>query len=239
MSFESRTSRREFKRQFTPNQTGPRHGSGMFNIRQPNCELERDNNASHSCPSNLALAPSESPPSTTLTTERLKHMKSKFSHIVLSAALLLSLQANAQESVPPTYPSAASPQQSSANATSSSTKTLPRISVRWGCDSCDQNPKVAPLIEQSYASEAAAKGYSVSPIESAEIVITEYRQRHPAARAMLGIFAGKDKLATKLSFRGKEYPADDYSANAFQGMNSLCESVAQQALAHVLMAIKE
>ena len=116
---------------------------------------------------------------------------------------------------------------------------LPRLSVRWDCGACEQNPKVGPLIEQNYEMQATSKGYSVAAVESAEVVIKEYRQRPPAARVMLGIFAGKDKLATTLSFRGKEYVASDYSANVFQGMNSLCESVAKQALSQVLSAIKE
>lgn len=113
------------------------------------------------------------------------------------------------------------------------------LSVSWDCGSCEPNPKVVPLIEQSYAAEAAAKGFAVSSTESAEVVIKEFRQRNPAARAIFGVFSGKDKLGTRLTFRGKEYTAEDYSANAVQGMNSLCESVARQALAHLMVAIKE
>ena len=118
-------------------------------------------------------------------------------------------------------------------------KVVPKISVRWDCGDCEQNPKVAPLIEKTYETEAATKGYSISTNENAEIVIKEYRQRNPAARVLFGVFAGKDKLATKLSFRGKEYVANDYAANAFYGMNSLCESIAQQAFTQVLSALKQ
>lgn len=161
--------------------------------------------------------------------------------LVSSAALLLSLQAAAQEAQP--SPPASAPvvaaEPAARPASASDAKVLPRLSVRWDCGDCEQNPKVGPLIEQSYETQATSKGFTVAPAESAEIVIKEYRQRPPAARVMLGIFAGKDKLATKLSFRGKEYVASDYSANAFQGMNSLCESVAKQALSQLLSAIKE
>lgn len=162
--------------------------------------------------------------------------------LVYSAALLFSLQAAAQEPQPPQpadAPVAAAAEPAARPASASDAKVLPRLSVRWDCGDCEQNPKVGPLIEQTYEAQATSKGYSVAPAESAEVVIKEYRQRPPAARVMLGIFAGKDKLATRLSFRGKEYVASDYSANAFQGMNSLCESVAKQALAQVLSAIKE
>lgn len=161
--------------------------------------------------------------------------------LVYGAALLLSLQAYAEESQPP-QPSdatAVAPQPAAKAASASHAKVLPRLSVRWDCGACEQNPKVGPLIEQTYEAQATSKGYVVAPGETAEVVIQEYRQRPPAARVMLGIFAGKDKLATKLSFRGKDYVVSDYSANTIQGMNSLCESVAKQALTQLLTAIKE
>lgn len=80
-----------------------------------------------------------------------------------------------------------------------------------------------------------AKGHTVSATESVQVSIKD-RQRQPAARSLFGAFSGKEKLATRLSFRGKDYDAADYSANAFQGMNGLCESIARQTLAQVLTA---
>lgn len=114
---------------------------------------------------------------------------------------------------------------------------LPQVTVRWACGDCTQNDKVAPLIASDYEAEANKKGYTVSNTESAEIVITEYRQRPPAMRVMFGVFAGKDKLATKVIFRGKEYQADDYSANAFSGMNGLCASVAKTVASQLTRAV--
>jgi hypothetical protein len=116
-------------------------------------------------------------------------------------------------------------------------KQIPTLSVKWACGDCEQNEKVAPLIVSDYESQAAQKGYRVSDAETAEIVITQYRQRTPAMRVMLGVFAGKDKLATKILFRGKEYRADDYSANAFSGMNSLCESIAKMAFSQIAASL--
>jgi hypothetical protein len=121
--------------------------------------------------------------------------------------------------------------------TTLSTKQLPAVTVRWACGDCTQNDKVAPLITSDYEAEASKKGYTVSSAETAEIVITEYRQRPPAMRVMFGAFAGKDKLATKVIFRGKEYQADDYSANAFSGMNGLCASVAKTAASQISRAL--
>jgi len=114
---------------------------------------------------------------------------------------------------------------------------LPQVTVRRACGDCTQNDKVAPLIASDYEAEAHKKGYTVSGTETAEIVITEYRQRPPAMRVMFGVFAGKDKLATKVIFRGKEYQADDYSANAFSGMNGLCSSVAKTVASQLTRAV--
>jgi len=110
--------------------------------------------------------------------------------------------------------------------------------MRWDCGDCTKNEKVLPLIEQTYTERATGQGYSVGDGETAELVITDYRQRPPGVRVMFGIMAGKDRLGTRLTFRGKDYVVKDYSANAFQGMNSLCEAVAQEALKHVLDALR-
>ncbi len=136
---------------------------------------------------------------------------------------------SASQAEPSTSPSAAS-------TGNSASKVVPNITVRWDCGNCEENAKVAPLIEKTYQAEALAKGHTVSATETVQVSIKEYHQRHPAARSLFVAFSGKDKLATKLSFRGKDYSAEDYSANAFQGMNSLCESIARQTLAQVITA---
>ncbi len=111
---------------------------------------------------------------------------------------------------------------------------LPKLVIRWDCGDCEVNAKVSPLIEKNYATKVAAKGFTVSDNETAEMVVTKYRQRPPGARVMFGFMAGRDILETRITFRGKEYLAGDYMANAWHGMNSLCESVAQSTLDHML-----
>lgn len=114
---------------------------------------------------------------------------------------------------------------------------VPKLVLRWDCGNCVQNEKVIPLIEETYATIASAKGYSVSESEVAEVVITEYRQRKPGLRVMFGFLAGKDILATRITFRGKYFLADDYSANALSGMNSLCATVSQKMFDHIASKI--
>ena len=117
-------------------------------------------------------------------------------------------------------------------------KQLPKLVLRWDCGKCEQNAKVLPLIEQGYAAEAAAAGYTISDSETAELAITEYRQRAPGMRVMLGFMAGKDVLNTRVTFRGNELVAKDYSANAFQGMNSLCNAVAKKVSGQLIASLK-
>lgn len=109
--------------------------------------------------------------------------------------------------------------------------------MSWDCGACTQNEKVLPLIEQEYAKQALAKGYTVSDSETAELRITEFRQRPPGMRVMFGVFAGKDVLKTVVRFRDRSFEAGDYMANAWHGMNSLCESVAQRAIQQILPSL--
>jgi hypothetical protein len=107
--------------------------------------------------------------------------------------------------------------------------TMPKLNVTWDCGECTVNEKVIPLLEEFYRAEAVKNGKTVSDTEIVDARIHDYRQRNPGARVMLGIMAGKDRLGLKISYNGEELVATDYSANAVQGMNALCESVAKKA----------
>jgi hypothetical protein len=157
-------------------------------------------------------------------------MKTK---VLLSAAvLMLSLGVN-QSAIAQDANQAASKDkvEAPAPASASTAPAVPKLKITWDCGACAQNDKVIALIEQSYADEAKANGMALSEADSAEVTIVEFRQRPPGARVMLGVFAGKDILGLRIRYQGKEYLVDDYFANAFSGMNALCESVAKKAYA--------
>lgn len=152
--------------------------------------------------------------------------------LILAAAPLAALSNdNASATLPASAQAAEQAVQPAAAATGARLEAgkVPRLAIRWACGDCPVNEKVAPLIAVAYAQEAAAQGQTVSDTEVAEVVIDDFRQRHPAARATLGLFAGKDRLGVLINFRGKMIRAHDYSANAIYGMNALCESVGKQA----------
>lgn len=111
---------------------------------------------------------------------------------------------------------------------------VPKLAVIWNCGDCEPNPKVAPLIEASYAAAAIAKGFKVSATQSAAMTIHRYRQRPVAVRVMFGIMAGTDYLKTRILFDGKTVIAEDYSANAMYGMNQLSAVVGQKAFAQLI-----
>lgn len=106
--------------------------------------------------------------------------------------------------------------------------TVPKLVVGWNCDKCHPaNPKVPPLVEQFYQQAAERDGRVVDPGNAVEGAITTFRQRNPGLRVMVGIMAGKDRLIVTATYKGTTFTAGDYSANAIEGMNHLCESVAK------------
>lgn len=165
-------------------------------------------------------------------------------------AIFCSLQAIAQSSTTDAAPAsgpapvtALEPAQAAsapggAQARKLEARQVPQLKIRWSCEPCELNAKVPPLIEQSYAEEAARQGYTISENETAEIVLTDYRQRPPGARVSLGVFAGKDRLGGHVSFRGQKRGVSDYSANILHGMNSLAEAVGKQSCTHVLAILQ-
>lgn len=105
---------------------------------------------------------------------------------------------------------------------------VPKLVVGWNCEKCHPaNPKVPPLVEQFYKEAAARDGRAVDEGSVVDGAITTFRQRNPGLRVMVGIMAGKDKLILTVTYKGTTFTAGDYSANAIEGMNALCESVAK------------
>ncbi len=104
---------------------------------------------------------------------------------------------------------------------------VPKLSIRWNCDNCVVNEKVIPLIEKTYAEIAARERHTIADKDLAEIEIVEFRQRPPAARILLGFFAGKDNLSIKVTYKGETFVIEEYSANVIEGMNFVCESLAR------------
>lgn len=109
------------------------------------------------------------------------------------------------------------------------THEMPKLSIRWECGQCATNPKVIPLIQQNYLEQVRKHNQTLASKNGAEVVITDFRQRPPGARVMLGGFAGKDRLGVSIRYKGKSFVASDSAVTIMNGMNSLCKSVAQSA----------
>jgi hypothetical protein len=154
---------------------------------------------------------------------------------IVGAALCCALATLAQAQTAPEAPAAAS-----APATAAASKgVLPKLAIKWQCkEECTVNDKVPPLVEAGYAKAAQAHGYAVSDSEVAEVTIVDFRQRPPGVRVTLGIFAGKDRLGVKISYRGKEASAEDSSANIIQGMNSVSETVGERSYEQIVAIFK-
>jgi len=162
---------------------------------------------------------------------------------IVGAALCLSLAAVSQAQTASEAPAAdtAAPAAAPAAAlAAAATKVqLPKLVIKWQCkEACTANDKVPPLIEEAYAKAATAHGYEVSGSDVAEVTIVEYRQRPPAARLTLGIFAGKDRLGVHIAYRGKEADAADSAGNIAQGMNSMSASVGKQSYERIVALVQ-
>jgi len=110
---------------------------------------------------------------------------------------------------------------------------LPKLHIVWDCGDCEHNDKVPPLIEEAYAAEAQKHSAQVSADDTAEVAIVDIRQRPPGLRVAFGIMAGRDRLKLRIRYQGREYEANETSANIVQGLNSLSASVGRQAYAQL------
>ena len=108
-------------------------------------------------------------------------------------------------------------------------RQVPRLAFYWKCGECIKNEYVPPMIGKAYEQAALKNGYTVSDGETAAVSIVEFRERGSAQRFFLGILAGKDKLSTKISFRGQTLMAEDYMLNAWIGTEGMSENVGRKA----------
>ena len=160
--------------------------------------------------------------------------------VLFSAAIFVlihgaNVPAIAQTDSNATAPSAQST--TSVSPPSGTAITLPKLNFTWDCGECTKNEKVTPLIEQAYLDEAKSNGLTISDADTAEVAIVDIRQRPPGLRVMFGVMSGKDRLAIRIRHKGNEYLVDDYSANAWMGLNYLSESVGKKA--YVALANKQ
>ena len=124
-------------------------------------------------------------------------------------------------------PAALPPQVASRGALGA--RQVPSLAIDWQCGGCAQNEKVAPLIMAGYKMEAAKEGYTVSEAETATVSIVDYRQRPIGMRIAFGFMAGRDRLGTKIGFRGQTLQAASSTAMAVKGMNAVSEEVGRRA----------
>jgi hypothetical protein len=156
------------------------------------------------------------------------HMHTMISRTPLIAVALAVLSAAAPANEPAATPAVPAPPAAAAPA--AALPLAPRLNIVWACNECQSpNDKVPPLIEKAYAAEAAKAGRSVSAAEVAEVAIVDFRQRPPGVRAAFGMMAGSDRLRVTVRYKDREFTAEETSASALFGMNSLCEAVGRSA----------
>ena len=154
------------------------------------------------------------------------------------ALVVLAVTANAatESSAPQASPSAV---ESAPPGATAGAAGVPALEIEWNCGNCKPNDKVPALIQSAYAAAAGASHVGVVDADAVHVTITEFRQRNPAMRSLFGVMAGKDSMAVKLSWHGKQATAREYEANAFHGMNAIAESVGKQTFRAVEKFVAE
>jgi hypothetical protein len=133
--------------------------------------------------------------------------------------------ASTQASTPSTGAIVAPPSSSS----SVQSAEVPSLKTVMACGSCSVPDTVPGLIAKGYADAAAKAGVKIASDSGATLTITSYTQRPPAARVMLGIFAGKDEIKATVTYKNKTFEVEDYYLNAWLGMNALSERIGEMA----------
>jgi len=150
--------------------------------------------------------------------------------LLLCATLLVALSGCAAGPSPDTAPPEASVSAPSAPvpAPVPAAKEVPALKV-VDCKGCSIPGQVHDLIIEGYSEAAAAAGMKISNRSQATLTIASYRQRPPAKRAMMGVFAGKDEIRAVVTHEDKRFEVGDYYANALQGMNALSKRIGAMA----------
>jgi len=158
------------------------------------------------------------------------------------AGLAVSAHAATDSSLPEAAASAASPTAVSSSApvpSAASSVGVPALQIEWNCNECKPSEKIPALIQSGYANAAGAGKVSIGDGDKARVQITVFHQRNPALRSLFGAMAGKDEMSVSVSWHGKQASVRDYAANAFQGMNSIAESVGKKTFAAVQKFVAE
>jgi uncharacterized lipoprotein YajG len=97
-------------------------------------------------------------------------------------------------------------------------REVPKLALKWACGTCVENSNVAVRIRMAYAKEAMARGYTVSPNESATMTITSFGPGVLAAQTQSG---GKSVAVSESAASGITGAASAVGVSTFRKLAGL------------------
>lgn len=99
---------------------------------------------------------------------------------------------------------------------------VPALKITSGCGNCALPEDVAKSMQEGYAK---ALGSPATYDGEIEVNVTEYNARGGAARVMLGVLAGKDKIAATVSLTGGAVNVEDTARSGLCGIGCVASNV--------------
>lgn len=99
---------------------------------------------------------------------------------------------------------------------------VPALKITAACDACALPEDVAKSMQDGYAK---ALGSPAAYAGEIEVSVTEYNARGGAARVMLGVLAGKDKIVAAVNLAGGAVKVEDTARSGLCGIGCVASNV--------------
>lgn len=108
---------------------------------------------------------------------------------------------------------------------------IPALKLVPGCEACALPADVAQAFQDGYAKAA---GNPASFDGELEVTISEFSARGGAARVVLGVFSGKDKIAATATVNGETVTVEDTARSTFCGIKCVAGNVGEKLGKHLV-----
>lgn len=106
----------------------------------------------------------------------------------------------------------------------------PALKIVAGCEACVLPDNVQAAMRQGYANALGEPGVFAGEVE---VTVTEYQARSGAARFVLGVLAGKDKIVATLNQAGQTVAVEDTARSTLCGIECVAANVGGKLAAQV------
>lgn len=105
---------------------------------------------------------------------------------------------------------------------------LPALKVT-PCDGCNIEQGVLDAIAKGYSRALDTETFA----GEASVKINEFAKRDGAARVLLGVFSGEDKIAATVEYAGQTFQVDDSARSTVCGIECVGENIGAEIAAKI------